>query len=230
MAAKKIAVVIPAYNEERVIGTVVKNVLQRYTEVVVVDDASRDETAIIAERAGAHVLRHLINRGQGAAIKTGIVFALARGADIVVTFDADGQHMVEDIAILVAPIENGSVDVVLGSRFLGSAKGMPTLKQVTLRAGVLFTRIVSHINVSDTHNGLRAFSRPAASQIRIVQDRMAHASEILEEISRLRLRYREVPVQIKYTQYSQFSRHGSGQGNLEMFKIAFKFLLSKFFQ
>lgn len=216
-------IVIAAYNEAKVIGQVIGQLLSHYPHVVVVDDASGDQTGQMASQAGATVLRHLINRGQGAALRTGIVYALEQGAEIIVTFDADGQHQVDDIARLVGPIRAGEVDVTLGSRFLQDGTNIPPLRRKVLQLGVLFTKVFSRIKVTDTHNGLRAFSRMAAKKIRIVQDRMAHASEILDEITRHKLRYREIPVTIIYSYYSK----GKGQKNSALFKIAMKFLLSK---
>lgn len=217
-----IAVVIPAYNEEKMIGTVVKDVRACCSHVFVVDDGSSDGTASAAAAAGATVLRHVLNRGQGAALATGIAAAREAGAEIVVTFDADGQMDPADIASLVAPIEAGLCDVTLGSRFLNrhceEAEGrrgslgrdrsadarddMPFIRQLTLKAALLFTRLTTGLKLTDTHNGLRAFSRAAASELELRCDRMAHASEILEEISRRGWRYREVPVKIRYTEYS----------------------------
>ncbi len=217
-------IVIPAYNEGAVIRAVLARVRPLYPNVIVVDDASSDDTAEQAGREGVIVLRHHINRGQGASLKTGIACALELGADYIVTFDSDGQHRVEDIARVLEPLQAGTHDVVLGSRFLGTVRNMPGMRRLVLQLGVLFTRFVSHINVTDTHNGLRGFTRHAAKRIRIVQDRMAHASEILEEIVRQGLRYTEVPVTIAYTEYSQTK----GQRSTAMFKIAMKFLISKF--
>ena len=216
-------IVVPAFNEAQVIGPVISELRRRYSDVVAVDDASQDDTANIAERAGAVVLRHLINRGQGASLKTGIDYALQHGAEAVVTFDADGQHSVDDVAKLLAPIESGTHDVALGSRFLNDVSNIPPLRRTVLRFAVIFTRIFSNIKVTDTHNGLRAFSRPAAEGVRIKQDRMAHASEILDEIVALNLRYTEVPVTIVYNHYSR----SKGQGNLAMFRIAMKYLIHK---
>jgi glycosyltransferase involved in cell wall biosynthesis len=218
-----IFVVIPAYNEERCVGGVVARLKQEFSHVVVVDDGSTDQTAALSRQAGAEVLNHLINRGQGAALKTGIDYALARGADIIVTFDADGQHHAEDIAALVAPIMAQSFDVALGSRFLAGGCEVPRGRKIVLKCGVWFTRLVSRIRVTDTHNGLRALSRHSAQCIQIRQDGMAHASEILDEIARHRLRFSEVPMRVVYTQYSR----EKGQSSMAAFRIALDFLLGK---
>lgn len=205
----KLAIIIPAYNEAKMIAEVVKEVRTASPHVFVVDDGSRDETAARARSAGAAVLKHVLNRGQGASLRTGIAAALRSEADIIVTFDADGQMSVADIPALTAPIEAGLCDVVLGSRFAASDSrsktkdsSMPTVRRWTLKAALMFTRATTGLKLTDTHNGLRAFSREAAAKLDLRCDRMAHASEILEEISRLGLRYREVPVTIKYTDYS----------------------------
>jgi glycosyltransferase involved in cell wall biosynthesis len=216
-------IVIAAYHEGRVIRDVARAVCALYPNVVVVDDASADNTGDEARAAGATVLRHLINRGQGAALKTGIVYALSQGAEAIVTFDADGQHDPKEIAAMLAPIERGEADITLGSRFLQGGSNVPPLRRIVLRLGIMFTRIFSHIKVTDTHNGFRAMNRAAAEKIRIIQDRMAHASEILDEIIHHKLRYKEVPVTITYSYYSK----EKGQNSLAMFKIAIKFLMYK---
>ena len=216
-------VIVPAYNEELSVGEVVRKIKRKVPNVVVVDDGSTDGTGRVASDAGAIVLTHLINRGQGAALKTGMDFSLARGAEIIVTFDGDGQHDVEDIQALVAPVRDEGFDAALGSRFLRDDNRVPPVRKRTLKLGVLFTRIVSRIRVTDTHNGLRAFSRRAALRLRMNEDRMAHASEILDEIARLRLRYREVPTRVLYSPYSL----RKGQRSTAALRIAYDFLVGK---
>ena len=147
--------VVPAYNESACVADVVTRLRAQHSRVLVVDDGSTDGTAAAAQAAGAVVLRHLINRGQGAALKTGIDYALAEGAEIIVTFDSDGQHQLEDVEGLIAPVREGRCNVALGSRFLNQETRVPLLRKVTLKLGVLFTRLVSRIKVTDTHNGLR---------------------------------------------------------------------------
>lgn len=215
--------VIPAYNEAAYVGQVVRGIRVTYPNVVVVDDGSTDQTTEVAQTAGAFVLRHLLNRGQGAALKTGIDFALTRGAEIIVTFDSDGQHQFEDLETLIAPVLAGRCDVALGSRFLDEENRVPFTRKLTLKFGVFFTRVVSRIEVTDTHNGLRALSRKAAEQIQIRQDRMAHASEILDEIARLKLHFCEVPTRTVYTEYSR----AKGQRSSAAFHIVWEFLIGK---
>ncbi len=195
-------VVIPAYQEAKVLRRVVEGVRRITPRVVVVDDGSADETAQEALAAGATVLRHVVNLGQGAALQTGIDYALAQGAPFVFTFDADGQHPAESLAVLADVQEKTSADVVLGSRTLGTAEGIPGARRVLLKAAVLSTKLHARLRVTDTHNGLRLFTREAASRIRITQPRMAHASEILTQIPKLGLRFAEAPVTVEYTEYS----------------------------
>jgi glycosyltransferase involved in cell wall biosynthesis len=200
-------IVIPAYNEGPMIETVLEEVLQLGCPVVVVDDGSQDNTynRVAALHSGRpiHLLRHLINLGQGAALATGIHYALLNGAQIIVTFDADGQHRVEEIPALVEPVATGQVEVALGSRFLAGAQEMPASRRILLKAAIFFTGLTERIWLTDAHNGFRALSARAASQIQITQNRMAHASEIVSEIARQKLSYIEVPVHIRYTEYSR---------------------------
>lgn len=216
-------VVVPAYNEARVIGGVVEELVARGHHVVVIDDGSSDDTPAAARRAGAAVLRHAVNRGQGAALQTGIAYALRRGAEHIVTFDSDGQHAAEDVDALVAPLLAGRADVVLGSRFIGSSQGMPGARKAILALAVVFTRVASGARVTDTHNGLRAFTRAAAAKLDIRLDRMAHASEILDQIVRHELRFEEVPVHVKYTEYSR----RKGQSSLAALRILADYVLGR---
>ena len=195
-------VVIAAYNEARVIERVIADVRHCGFSAVLVDDGSSDATAEVAERVGAVVVRHPVNLGQGAALQTGIEFALHKGADVIVTFDADGQHRATDIAGLVDALARHSVDYALGSRFLGGATDLPPVRRRLLKAATWFTRITSGLSLTDTHNGLRAMTRRGASAIRLRQNRMAHASEFLYQIAASQLKYVEVPVTIEYSAYS----------------------------
>lgn len=200
---KSILVVVAAFNEACVIGRVIADLRETYPNVVVVDDGSSDATAACAVAAGAVVLRHPVNLGQGAALQTGIIYALARRAAFVATFDADGQHSSADIARMVRALTEHNAEVALGSRFLGNAVGMSLSRRIALRLAVLFTRLTTGLRVTDAHNGLRLFTRAAALKIRITQNRMAHASEISDQIVRHQLKYIEVPVTITYTDHSR---------------------------
>lgn len=196
--------VVPLFNEGQVIEQVVRDLRTRYPLVVCVDDGSTDDSAAAAARGGAAVVRHPYNMGQGAAIKTGIDYAL-RDPQMrqIVTFDADGQHQVDDAAGMIALRDEAEVDLVLGSRFLDARTRPGFLKRMVLRGAVWYTNLTSGVHLTDAHNGLRVIGREACERITIEQNRMAHASEIVEEIGRLQLTYREYPVHILYTDYSR---------------------------
>ena len=221
--AERVFVVIAAYEEGEKIGEVVESVRRVYPDVVVVDDGSKDGTMGAARGAGAHVLRHGLNRGQGAALQTGITYALRRGATHIVTFDADGQHQTSDIEAMLAPIRECACEVTLGSRFLGEAVDMPLGRRLVLRLAIWFGAAFSGVVLTDAHNGFRAFSREAAQRIEITLDRMAHASEIIDQIKEHRLSYQEVPVRIVYTEYSL----GKGQSSRRAARIAFDYLMGR---
>lgn len=216
-------VIVPAYNEIQYLGTTLESLAAAYGNVVVVDDGSTDGTPAVVRQHPVWLLRHLVNCGQGAALQTGIDFALAKGAEILVTFDADGQHRVEEIGGLLRPIQEDRVDVVLGSRFLGTAEGLPWGRWVVLKLGVLFTRFFSRIRVTDTHNGFRVFSRYAAGKIRITFRGMAHASEMLDQIRRRGLRFCEMPVTIRYNA----STLDKGQSSWNSLRIVAKLVLER---
>jgi len=216
-------VVVAAYNEAERIEETLRRLCTHCANIVVVDDGSTDATAEVVARHPVWLLRHAINCGQGAALQTGIDFAQQHGARVLVTFDADGQHDPAEIAKLVEPVRRGEVEVALGSRFLGSAVDMPRLRRWLLKAAVLLTRLYAGLRVTDTHNGMRAFSRAAAGAIRIRENRMAHASEILHEIRRCGLTYCEVPVTIRYTAASL----AKGQTNWNAVKILGRMVFGK---
>ncbi len=196
-------VVVAAFNEARAIGNVVRDLASEGYRVIVVDDGSVDATAAMAASHGATVIRHPFNLGQGAAIQTGLEAALANGAEFIVTFDADGQHRASDVEQLITALIKQRAHFALGSRFLDApAINLPPLRRLLLLAAAMFTRMTSGLAVTDAHNGLRAMTRQGAQYIHLRQNRMAHASEILNQIADCRLPYVEVPVTIEYNQYS----------------------------
>ncbi len=199
---RNVWVVIAAYNEAPVIAGVISGIRRSGYRIVLVDDGSSDRTGDIALAAGVVVVRHPINLGQGAALQTGIEYARARGADALVTFDADGQHSPASISALLAAIQEHPIDFALGSRFLRAGTRLPMSRRILLTAATWFTRATTGLAVTDTHNGLRAMTARGARSIRLRQNRMAHASEILHQIAQSRLGYAEVPVSIEYSAYS----------------------------
>lgn len=201
--------IVPAHNEALHIGSVVRDLFQHVDSVVVVDDGSVDNTAMIAHEAGAVVIRHTINRGQGAALQTGHAYALARGAAYVLHFDGDGQFDVVDILPALRALQTAKADILFGSRFLGVVSDIPWLKRYVI---LPLARVTNHwvggVPLSDAHNGFRILTRQALERIMITQDRMAHASEIPLLAKHHGLRYMEFPVTVVYREYGQGLREG----------------------
>lgn len=223
--SKNIWIILPAYNEGRVIGQVIADIRNEgYKNIIVVDDFSKDDTLGIAKKAGAHAIRHVINRGAGAATKTGIDYALNENAAVIVTMDSDGQHLPLDIKKLVEPIMHDGLDVVIGSRLI-NPEGMPWIRRVANRMGNLSTHILFGINVTDSQSGFKAFSRMAAEKIQIRTNRYEFCSEVLHEIKKNRLRFAEVPIKVIYTDYSMTKGHG--QGIINGIKTLAKLILKK---
>lgn len=222
-----IFVIVPAYNEEHVIRATLKPLIESSYSVVVIDDGSSDDTWSILVNLDVYALRHPINLGQGAALQTGMTFALRQGAEIIVHFDADGQHRVEDIDLLIEPLRRGEADVVLGSRFLRQtdAQAVPFLKRMLLKIAVIVDGLITGVWLSDAHNGFRALTREAAKKIHLHENRFAHASEILSQIRRQRLRYIERPTTIVYSDYSR----AKGQSMWNAFNIVTDLLLRRLF-
>jgi len=223
MSNNNVAVIIPVYNEEKVIANVLKNVLKHYKNVVCVNDGSKDNSSLEINKTSAFLVEHPINMGQGAALQTGIEFARQLPVDYFVTFDADGQHRLQDVRLMLDTIESGEYDIILGSRFLGEAVGIKKSKRFILKLAIRFSNLVSGIQLTDTHNGLRVFNRHVAETMQITMPDMAHASEILEIMTKQKYRYTEVPVTIEYTDYSR----GKGQTLINAVNIGFDTLLRK---
>lgn len=199
--------IVPAFNEAERISGVVQALRGVVDEVVVVDDGSHDQTRAQAQAAGATVLAHGLNRGQGAALETGHAYARQRGAKYVVHFDGDGQFNVAEIVPAVHFLEEQGVDIVLGSRFNQSAATVPWFKRhVLLPAARWFHRLFFGLQLSDAHNGFRVLGPRALATIELKQDRMAHATEILAQIKKHNLQWREFPVTVQYHEYGQSSR------------------------
>lgn len=197
-----------------------------FDDVVCVDDGSTDDTAAAARRAGAYVVRHPVNLGQGAAIQTGVEFARAQpGARLFATFDADGQHRVADLIRMIDHLENSDLDIVIGTRFAApdAAAAVPPLKRVILRAAVWLNPRIRRLGLSDAHNGLRVFNRRVADGLDLALNGMGHAGEFIALIAENRWRVGEVPVEVLYTDYSK----SKGQPLLNGVNILFDGLLRK---
>jgi glycosyltransferase involved in cell wall biosynthesis len=219
-------VVIPAFNEVYKIGEVLRHVQDCFKSVVLVDDCSSDGTALVAKSMGVVVVKHPINLGQGAALQTGFDYAVAAGASWVVTFDADGQHDIHDAEKMLGHAVSNNLDVCFGSRFLGSTIGMPTTRKFLLKGGLLFQKLTSGAKLSDTHNGLRIIRAKVLNTIHLRQNRMAHASEIVERVVRGGFVYGEYPMTVRYSEYTL----AKGQSSLGAINIIADWLLEKIFR
>ena len=224
----KLSVIIPAFNEESTIGDVIQQVQavnfpDIEKEIIVVDDGSRDRTGEIAKSRGAILVRHIVNRGVGAALGTGMEAALKRGADVVVTCDADGQHFPEDIRKVAEPVLSGRVDFVIGSRML-NPEGMPVSRRMANHLANFIISILFGVKSSDSQSGLRALSRAAVKKIKLTTSRYEALSEMLAEVRYHRLKSQEVPIKVIYTGYSL----SKGQGLRMGLKTLFHLLLSRF--
>ncbi len=221
----KVCIIIPCFNEQAVLRDTVNRVLAIGLEVVIVDDGSSQPAAALLGDLPIHLLRHPINLGQGAALQTGMDFAVRQGAEAVVHFDADGQHRVEDIQLFLDALTAGA-DVALGSRFLRhqDSAGIPLPKRLLLQCARLVNLFFTGLWLSDAHNGFRALNRRALQSIHLYENRMAHASEILQQIRRQRLQVVEIPTHIIYSDYSQ----AKGQRLINSLNILLDLLVNKF--
>lgn len=216
------AIIIPVYNEGKVIRGVVNNVLKEFKHVICVNDGSRDNSADEILQTKARLVNHPINMGQGAALQTGIEYArLLPDVDSFVTFDADGQHRISDVKHMLKVLKEQKVNIVLGSRFLGKVENISPIKKQVLKLATAFSNATSGLKLTDTHNGLRVFDRYTAERMQITMPDMAHASEILTLIKRNNLTYVEAPVTIAYTDYSK----AKGQSIFNAVNIVFDLML-----
>lgn len=228
MKSNRLLIIVPAYNEAKIIGYVLRSLPKKIKNIdsistVVVDDGSTDKTADIARRNRCFVVRHIINRGLGAALGTGFEYALRTNATVIVTFDADGQHKQKDIIRIIAPLLAGTADVVIGSRLL-SLKGMPLVRLVVIFFSNLFTMLLTNMWTTDSQSGLRAFSRHSLERIKISSLGMEVSSEIFEKIKKNKLRLAEVPITPIYTSYSL----KKGQKISNAPNVAWRLLLQQF--
>ena len=213
-----VLVLVPVYNEAPALEAVLRDLLQVFPNVVCVDDGSDDGSALIARSLGVVVLRHAINLGQGAALRTGFEYAQSRPEiSHVITFDADGQHSVTDALAMLRVAVDDDLDVVLGSRTQGTVVDQPRARSLLLKAGLKYSRWSSGLDLTDTHNGLRVLNRRAFEALELKQRRMAYASELERQIADKGLVWREHPISVTYSAYSM----SKGQSNLNAFNVVY---------
>ena len=201
---RNVWIVVPAFNEADVIGDVIAALRSVFANVVCVDDGSADDTGEIALKAGAHLVRHPVNLGQGAAIQTGVEYARRQpGAQVFATFDADGQHRVKDLVTMIDRLSAGDVDVVVGTRFGPGVSRPPLMKRVVLQTAARLSPRGRRLGLTDTNNGLRVFNKTVADGLDITLNGMSHAGEFIMLIAENRWRVAEEPVEVLYTEYSQ---------------------------
>ncbi|HMC85193.1 MAG TPA: glycosyltransferase family 2 protein [Chitinophagaceae bacterium] len=228
MNKDKVYVIIPIYNETLLLHEIITQLLAHsYSNIVVIDDGSALNIREIVMNLPVIYIRHKINLGQGAALQTGFEYVKKMNFDAVVTFDGDGQHNVDDIAKLLSYIDDGSADISLGSRFLNNGKSqVPFVRRLILQTARLINLVFSGLLLTYAHNGLRALNKKAVELIHFSENRMAHASEILFQIKKNQLRFKEVPVFIKYDPTSA----KKGQSSIDSVKILFDLVLHKLFE
>lgn len=194
-----ITAILPAFNEEVSVGSVVLHARQHADRVIVIDDGSTDRTAEMAELAGAEVVRHPSNKGKGAALKTGFEAALKNGAKVIVTMDSDGQHDPEEIPKLAAPILAGEADVVNGSRYMnGNRKSTPFYRRIGQNVLDSATNLNSGLHITDTQSGFRAFGVRTLPSFRFGQNGMAIESEMLMDAANAGFMIKEVEIGVRY--------------------------------
>ena len=225
---KKIIVIIPVYNESAIVRDVVNKLYEaKFKTIIVVDDGSKNDIQQLLKDLPVFYLRHRVNLGQGAALQTGFTYARSLDADIVITFDADGQHDVGDIEALIQPVKDDEADVTMGSRFLSVGNNqVPRVKKMILQMARLVNFLLTGLLLTDAHNGLRVINKNVLEKIYLTENRMAHASEFLFQLKKHKLRYKEVPVKISYTNYAR----EKGQSPWDSIKILFDLVLHKLFR
>ena len=217
---KKIFCIIPAFNEEGKIAKVIKDIFPFFDKIIIVDDGSFDNTYEEAKKSGVVVLRHLINRGQGAALETGNQYALKNGVDLVVHFDADGQFLSDEINDVLEPLKDDKYDIVFGSRFLGKKNNMPFFKKNILFPVARLINLFLGVKTTDPQSGFRAMNRKALEKIKIKNDGSAHCSEILSKAFKFKLKIKEIPITVLYDEFGQgiFGGKGKGSGGIKIIK------------
>jgi glycosyltransferase involved in cell wall biosynthesis len=220
-------VIVPGFNEGAVIRQTIEALLEKNYSVIVVDDASTDATRKILSGLRVLYMRHLANLGQGAAIQTGIHLALKKHAAYLVTFDADGQHDVNDIERMINLLQQEKADVVFGSRFLpGAATNLHISRKLVLKTARLINYLVSGILLSDANNGLRVMTREAALKMRITENRSSHNAQMQNFVKHNKLKYAECAVNVSYSEYSR----KKGLRNINSIRILYDLILFKIFR
>ncbi len=222
-----IFIIVPCFNEALVIRQTIESLLEKKYSIVVVDDASTDNTRNVLPGLPVYYIRHLSNLGQGAAIRTGMELALQKNAEYLVTFDADGQHDVNDIEKMIALLQKEKADIIFGSRFLqGASTNIHRSRRIVLKTARLINYLVSGILLSDANNGLRAMTKEAALKMQITENRSSHNAQVQNLVKKYQLKYAECPVNVSYSAYSK----QKGLRNINSVRILYDLILYKIFR
>jgi glycosyltransferase involved in cell wall biosynthesis len=204
MDNSNVCIIVPIYNEEQVVRSIIQSLVIENFTTVIVDDGSSDNSLQLISDLSVIILKHSTNFGQGAALQTGFEFARKNpNLEIFVTFDSDGQHQIKDIEKIISPLKNNKADIVFGTRFQDDKTKMPVLKRIILKLAIKYTSLSTGVPLTDAHNGFRAMNRKALNEMKLNLNGMAHASEIVAIAHKSNLRIAETPVEILYTKYSK---------------------------
>lgn len=223
---KNIFVIVPVYNESKVVIKVIKELQKKFKNIVCVDDCSTDDSFFkLKKLKRITLIKHIINQGQGAALQTGINFAKLNKADLFVTFDSDGQHSATEAAAMIKKINSMNVDIILGSRFKKKSLQLeiPVFRRIILKIAIIISNLFSGLRLTDTHNGLRVFNRRFSNTLNIKMNGMSHPNEFLDNIKKNNLKYLEYPTKIKYNNYTI----NKGQKNINSLNILFDIIINK---
>jgi glycosyltransferase involved in cell wall biosynthesis len=206
MKDKSVWVIIPVYNEATVVGDVISEVRKHYSQIVCINDGSKDNSTEVILKAGATLVEHPINLGAGAATQTGIDYALQdKKAEYFITIDADGQHEIRDAVLMLEKLKKGELDIVFGSRFVGQVENISKIKSAFLKAAAIFSQRMSGVKLTDPHIGLRVFNRRFAENLKLTLPDFTHASELIYRVQEGKYRYAEVPANVTYSDYSKLN-------------------------
>ena len=217
-------IIIPVYNEAKVVGKVINSCQKKFMNVVCVNDGSSDTSAKEIIKAGAVLVNHPINLGAGAATQTGVDYALQDPkAEYFITIDADGQHSIEDAAKMLAFLQKNNLDIVMGSRFLGKVENISKIKHGFLKVAAIFSGATTGVKLTDPHIGLRVFNRRFAEALKLTMPDFSHASELVHRIGEGKFAYDEMPVSVTYNAYTK----AKGQSMINAVNITFDMMLHK---
>ena len=203
MKFKDIYVIVPAFNEQNVIKDIINNLLKNFSNVIVINDGSNDKTLETINDLDIKILNHEINLGVGAAVQTGFDYVSnIPDAKAVITFDADGQHLVDDAVAMAKEIMICDEGIIFGTRFPKHSKNIPMVKRIVLKLIAKITDLVTGVSLSDAHNGLKAYKVSIIKELELQFSSYSYESELITQVAKKKIDYKEMSTDIKYTSYS----------------------------